>query len=283
MAAKIVTLANGLGLEVDSKGPSSRTAVLLVSGAGAPMQFWPDGFVDDLVSAGYLVIRYCHRDTGLSDHFDTKYSALDLLEDLRLLLLAQGIQSAHFVGHSMGGFLCLLAMLEMPGMVLSATAVSAGPTLDPELFDELEMTEVEPSVWTELMKNVPNGDIDNDLPGWMHSWRLLNGSVAFDEAMAEQYTENLYRGDPRNAQVADNHIHAVTTLPDDLPQRLRSVDAPLLVLHGSEDPLVPISHGRALADLVPEAQFHRIERAGHMFFDSAIWREISNAWQDFVR
>lgn len=283
MSTKIVTLANGVSLEVDCKGPSSQSAVVLVSGAGAPMQFWPDAFVDELVSVGHRVIRYCHRDTGLSDHFDTKYAAADLLEDLRLLLVAEDVQQAHLIGHSMGGYLSLHAMLDIPETVLSAMAISAGPTSDPELFDEFGMTEVEPSVWTELMKNVPTGNFEEDLPGWMNSWRFLNGSVAFDASIAGRYTQSLYRGDPRNAQVAENHIHAMTTLPDDLPQRLRSADTSLLVLHGAEDPLVPISHGRALANLVPEAQFHRIDGAGHMFFNRATWQMISNAWMDFVR
>jgi len=63
----LLNLSNGVSVEVDIAGPEEGSMIILLSGAGAPLQFWPASFVKALVSAGHRVVRYCHRDTGTSD------------------------------------------------------------------------------------------------------------------------------------------------------------------------------------------------------------------------
>lgn len=283
MTENILNLSNDVCIEFDIAGPEEGSLIILLSGAGAPLQFWPASFVKALVSAGYRVLRYCHRDTGLSDHFDERYPIAELLEDMRLLMDAQNCQSAHLIGHSMGGFLALLAMTDIPEQVISATVISAGPTTDQTLFSQYGMTQPRDEVWEALLKNQPTGNLHSDLSGWLTSWRFPNGDLPCDEEMAVAYTRSVYRGDRRNAQVAENHIHAVSTLPGRLPERLKTADAALLVLHGEKDPLIPIDHGRALANLSPRARFQLLESAGHMFFDEATWALIAKHWKNFVR
>ena len=87
------------------------------------------------------------------------------------------------------------------------------------------------------MRNQPSGEFTRDLPGWMESWRFLNGSRPFDERAAARYTQALYVGDPRNAQVAVNHVHAMSTVPETLAEDLTRVRCPVQVIHGTEDPL----------------------------------------------
>jgi pimeloyl-ACP methyl ester carboxylesterase len=50
----------------DPAGPT----VLLIMGLGAQLPMWPDGFCTQLVTAGYRVIRFDHRDSGLSAKLD---------------------------------------------------------------------------------------------------------------------------------------------------------------------------------------------------------------------
>ena len=47
-------------------GDPADPPVLLIMGVGAQLPMWPDGFCDQLVKQGYRVIRFDHRDTGLS-------------------------------------------------------------------------------------------------------------------------------------------------------------------------------------------------------------------------
>jgi pimeloyl-ACP methyl ester carboxylesterase len=126
------------------------------------------------------------------------------------------------------------------------------------------------------VKNKPTGDFDKDLPAWMESWRLLNGKRPFDEALAIAYTRSLYVGDERNSRIADKHIASMSTIPESMPDDLRKARCPFLAIHGTEDLLVPVDNGMALANLVPSGKLHLLNDAGHMFFNLATWNEIFN-------
>jgi pimeloyl-ACP methyl ester carboxylesterase len=43
------------------------------------------------------------------------------------------------------------------------------------------------------------------------------------------------------------------------------------VIHGSEDPMFPYSHARALANEIPGAELIALERTGHEYFPRATW------------
>ena len=63
-------VANGIKFFTESFGDKSKPAFLLISGAMSSARFWTDEFCQQLVDAGYFVIRYDHRDIGLSSAVD---------------------------------------------------------------------------------------------------------------------------------------------------------------------------------------------------------------------
>jgi pimeloyl-ACP methyl ester carboxylesterase len=280
---KSVEVREAVFLATDSCGSSHHPLVLLISGAGAPAAFWPEEFRRDLASAGRHVVRYCHRDTGTSTRFDEPYPIGELLADLMALVDRFGGREMHLVGHSMGGYLAEMAMVGFPGRFASVTSISAGPTVSPDLAEALCLSRARQSTWDVLMQNHPTGDFDRDLPGWLRSWRLLNGSRRFNEEMAVSYTRSLYRGDPRNIGVAANHIHAMRTVPSSLAENLGHVGRPFLVMHGSEDPLVPLDNWEASARLVAGSTMRVLQGAGHMFFTPATWDEIRECVERHTR
>lgn len=154
---------------------------LLVPGAGAPLDVWADNFCQSLAEAGLYVVRYSHRDSGYSTHFDDPYPIEDLLQDLLALVVKVSSGAVHLVGHSMGGFLAQMAMCRRPDPVRSATSISAGSTVTLEQQAELGMSDVPEETWEVLMQNEPTGEFEQDLPGWLASWRFLNGGRPFDE------------------------------------------------------------------------------------------------------
>ena len=265
----------GIVLKVQEFGDSGHPLILLVSGAGAPAAFWPTNFCQSIASKGYRVLRFDHRDTGASTHLDRPYGIDVLLSDVLYLVAETDTAEACVVGHSMGAYLAAMALAsEHSTAIKSGVAISAGPTVDSERYAEFNMSSVTPHTWERLMRNTPRGNYDQDLDGWLASWRFLNGKRVFDSELATAYTRELYRGDPRNAQVAENHIHAISTLTNDLPERLARMASPLMVIHGTEDPLVPYDNGLALARVSRNASFHALDGAGHMFFDPAVWAEL---------
>jgi pimeloyl-ACP methyl ester carboxylesterase len=264
-------------------GTPGRPCALLISGAGAHAGFWPDEFCRRLAERGLFVVRYDHRDIGHSTHTDADYDLATLLADAMAVLDAHGVQAAHLVGHSMGGYLVALAAVHEAPRVLSATMISAGPTVTPAVAERFGLTSARPETWEALLENRPTGDFEADLPGWMKSWRLLHGRLPIDEEMAARYTKELYTRDPRDASVADRHIAAMRTVPASLADDLSRTTVPALVLHGTDDPLVPVDHGEALARLIPGCRLRLLEGAGHMFFQRYLWARLFALILDHAR
>lgn len=267
---------SGIELSIERFGHDGPATIVLISGAGAPAAFWPDFFCERLVTGGFDIIRFDHRDTGASTHLDAPYPIDELVSDVNEVISLAGESDIHLVGHSMGGYLVALVLSEAPSPnIRSGTAMAAGPTIVPDHYGEFGMSQPTEETWEKLMKNEPTGDLEKDWPGWLESWRFLNGGRHFEEELARGYTEALYSGDPRNAQVATNHIHAMSTVPANLPERLGSILTPTLVLHGTDDPLVPLDNGKALAQLIPGAKLSPLPEAGHMYYSKETWDEIA--------
>jgi pimeloyl-ACP methyl ester carboxylesterase len=265
----------GIRLWTESFGTAGSPCALLLSGAGAPSVFWPTEFCEHLAQEGLFVIRYDHRDIGYSTHTTVPYGIFTLLDDALAVLDAFGVKAAHLIGHSMGGYLAELAAVHQGSRVLSATVISAGPTVTPSVVAELGLSTMKPEIWQALLANRPTGDWSSDLPGWMRSWRLLHGSQELDEEMAVRYTHELYTRNVRDAAVAEQHIAAMRTVPAELAGDLKRVTTSSLVLHGMEDPLVPVDHGRAIARLIPGCRFQALSGAGHLFFHRDLWERLA--------
>src|SRR5258708_13587686 len=113
--------ANGTDIECEAFGDPKATPVLLVTGLGAQMISWDDAFCMQLAGRGFRVIRFDNRDSGLSTRMEAAgppdiasalngdphpaYTLDDMAADAAGLLDALGIEAAHIVGASMGGFI----------------------------------------------------------------------------------------------------------------------------------------------------------------------------------
>jgi pimeloyl-ACP methyl ester carboxylesterase len=137
--------ANGVELFTESFGAPSDPAVLLVMGAMASAVWWPEEFCGRLAGRGRYVIRYDHRDTGRSVSYEPgqiAYSVEDLADDAVGVLDAYGVERAHLVGLSLGGFLSQLVALKSPERVRTLTLIAserlgphdpAMPPMDPKV------------------------------------------------------------------------------------------------------------------------------------------------------
>jgi len=262
---------DGVQLRYELFGDKTHPPIVLIAGAGAPAEYWPANFCEALSLRGYHVARFWHRDTGLSTHLDEPYPIDALVSDVLALMDKIGAKRAHLAGHSMGGYIAQLIATRHAERVLSAVAMEAGPLASEEGKAQLGLSSPDDALWPKLMANQPQGDFERDLPGWMESWRVLHGRLEIDEALALPYIRALYEGPASNHQVAENHVHAMMTVPDALAQDLANCDVPLLYLHGDHDPLVPPDHGATAAQLAKNGKFAVIPGAGHMYFNQDIW------------
>ena len=160
--------ANGVDLCIQTFGDRIDPPILLIMGGASSMDWWEDGFCERLMAGCRFVIRYDHRDTGRSVSYQpgaAPYSLRDLAQDALGLLDALGLESAHLVGMSMGGWIGQLVALENPDRLASLTLISTSPTAGtsdpdlPEMSQELQAffteEDTEPD-WSNLASSITN-------------------------------------------------------------------------------------------------------------------------------
>lgn len=267
--------ANGIELEYESFGSEDDETVLLIMGLGAQLTQWPVELCEALVARGYRVVRFDNRDVGLSSRIDrafvwsdalfslmsgkpafVAYSLSDMAADAVGLLDALGIQKAHIAGASMGGMIAQLVAAEYPERTLSLTSImssSGNPMLPP----------AKPRVYSLFLSPSPAPhDTDAIVARGVKTYETI-GSPGFptDEVTLRDW---VMRDATRAYYPAGvvRQMAAVMTDGDRRP-KLRTIRAPAVVLHGADDPLVPVAAGFDTADNIPGAELRVVEGMGH--------------------
>lgn len=274
--------ANGLTLAYESFGRVEDPVMLLIMGLGTQMVAWPEPLCEDLAARGYHVVRFDNRDVGLSTHLDDlpvpttadllarrrrpPYSIADMARDAIGLLDALGVDSAHVVGASMGGYIAQELALLRPERVRSLTLImtSTGSRrvgrpsarIAPRLVRRRRIdgrdAAIAAAVETFRVIGSPGFDFDDD-------WLTGIAGASFDRA-------HYPRGYARQL--------AASIWQPNRTKRLPGITAPTLVIHGLADRLVNPSGGRALARLIPGARFVGIAGMGHDL-PSALWPRLA--------
>ncbi len=280
----------GQTLYTESLGSPIDPAILLISGAGAHAHFWTDSFCEKLVEAGYFVIRYDHRDVGLSSPSSEKYDLGRLAKDAVELLDGYEIDAAHIVGHSMGGYIAQLLGADFPSRVLSLSLISAGPIGEPAKgFPPPAAAErkILQETWRVMLRNRPTMRFDESLEGFMDVWRRMNGAYPVDIERASRYTEELYTRSNYPVGVHQRHVEAMEQIASTLKERgslFAQIHAPTLIIQGVEDYLVtPMRGGQLLASALPQATLQLIPQMGHMLFHEEAENSVAETILHFLQ
>ena len=269
--------AHGLQLEVETLGNPAHPAVLLIMGLGMQLVAWPDEFCLALVDAGYFVVRFDNRDTGLSTKLEgaakaniplatlryflrlpvrAPYSLDDMAADSVAVLDALGIPAAHVVGASLGGMIAQSVAAGHPQRCLSLTSImssSGAWNLPNSSLKVTRMLLVRPS------RNAP---YERLLDHYVEFFRVV-GSPGFPTPEAVM-RERLGRGLRRNYYPAgvERQLLAIAAAGD-RSAALRSISKPTLIIHGDADPFVRVEHGIDCARKIPGASLTVVPGMGH--------------------
>ncbi|MFH1079926.1 MAG: alpha/beta hydrolase [Pseudomonadota bacterium] len=276
--------ANGIQIEYDTFGDDSSQALLLIIGAGGQMIYWELEFCESLAKRGLFVIRFDNRDAGLSTKFDeagipdmmaamegkpvdAAYSLDDMAADAVGLLDALGIQKAHICGSSMGGEIAQIISYRYPERVLSLTSIMSS-TGNPEL------PQMKPEVLAAVFKPVP-AEREAHIEHNVNLWRMLwSPGFPFDEkrlrrVLAEGYDRSYYPPGMirQSLAVLKNGYRKLL---------IASIEAPTLIIHGDEDPLMSVEGGKEMAHLISGAKLLIVNGMGHDMPKEA-WPKIIDA------
>ncbi|MCR2805251.1 alpha/beta fold hydrolase [Paenibacillus soyae] len=250
---------NGAELYTESFGERNDPALLLIMGAQSSMVWWDEAFCRRLADAGRFVIRYDNRDVGESTAYEPGqpgYTFVDMADDAIAVLDAYGIEKACIAGMSMGGMLTQMIALRHPdrvsGIVLIATSNFA-PDLPP--MEEKVMS------FFASMGEVDWNDERSVADFSVAKWNVLRGSKhAFEENRIRELALLELRRSRRPASMTN---HAFVAGGEEYLARTSEIAVPALVIHGTEDPIIPYAHGRSLATVIPGAILLTLEGTGH--------------------
>lgn len=265
--------ANGIDLEYESIG--SGEPLVLIMGLGAQLILWPDEFCEQLAARGFRVIRFDNRDVGLSTKMKGQrvadvrklmirgmlglkvaapYTLVDMADDVASLLDGLGIESAHFAGASLGGMVAQTTAIVHPSRVRSLTSIMSSTGQRRFVLGKLGAIKT-------LMGPSPRNR-DEAIERSEVFYRVC-GSTGFPidwdrirDVAGRAYDRCFYpAGFVRQM--------AAITATGSRHGALKFLRVPTTVIHGSEDPLIRASAGRATARAIPGAKLRIIDGMGH--------------------
>lgn len=269
--------ANGIEICYETFGNALNPAIILIMGLGSQMIYWPIPFCEKLAENGFWVIRFDNRDVGRSTKFDhaqppsataltanllwkkpvaTPYQLDDMADDTVGLLDALGIERAHIVGLSMGGMIAQLVALNYPTRVLTLTSIMSTTS-------ERDLPWPSMQALTMLLKKRPSAREAYIESGLTISKQLSGSRYKTDESVMRALAELAF--DRCFYPAGTGRQLGAVAATSGRRKRLRQLNIPTLVVHGDEDPLVPISSGRDTASAIPNADLMVIEGMGHTF------------------
>tara|TARA_B100000242_G_C43054560_1_gene493189 strand:- start:1109 stop:2068 length:960 start_codon:yes stop_codon:yes gene_type:complete len=288
---------NNIELWCEQFGDPSNETVLLIMGANANCKQWDQEFIDNLVSHNLHVVRFDNRDVGKSTWIgkeptymmflkilpsfllkkivnsifglavdnegkfkfnasaSVKYNLFDMAKDAISLMEALCIEKAHIIGASMGGMITQIIALEYPEKVMSITPIMTSPGIQNESLSGPTKDLLE-AIKKSFIFNLKGRSED----GVVEIYRQLTGSrFPFNE---QEFREKLKPIIAHGNNPFSLHGAAVGASPD-RTSRLNEIDVPTLVIHGTEDAILPLDHGIALADGIRDSKRMIMEGVGH--------------------
>ena len=251
---------NGVELWVETFGSSTDVAVVLISGADSPGSRWDLSLVDALVRAGLRVVRFDNRDCGLSTKIDPDelYTLDDLARDVVGLLDALAIDCAHIVGRSMGGMIGQLLALDHANRVRSLSLLISSPGMGDERLPTPTEDFIEQMAERQLAP--PPKTRDERISYLVELFRLYAGTAfPFEEARLQAACAAEV---DRMWYPESGHSFAAWSTASRV-DRLGDIAVPTLIVHGTDDPVVPVAHAHYMAATVPDNDCWIIDGLGH--------------------
>ena len=299
-----ISALNGINLWWQDHGDPNHPAVLLIMGLNSNSKVWSEQFIQGIVEAGFYVIVFDNRDIGkstwvtdepalisfikvmpaflieafvdgifafildeagrfnMANPAPAEYNLNDMALDGLSLLDHLEVEKAHVVGASMGGMIAQVMALNYPKRVLTLTAIMSTPG-----FDTPGLSGPHQKFLDAMKESLVLNLLEQEKDALVVIERALTGSrFAFDEKL---FTKEAEKRLEQGINTSNAQITAVGSSPNRF-DRLQEIQIPTLIVHGTEDPLIPLDHGLSLAENIPNAAKMIMQGVGHEIPDALV-------------
>jgi pimeloyl-ACP methyl ester carboxylesterase len=281
---QVIVKNNGIKIWTESFGHLNHQPIVLIMGSGCQGILWPTNFCQSLASQGYFVIRYDHRDTGLSTSVDydaNPYSLLDMAADITHILDDYQLETAHMVGMSMGGAIAMIFAAHFPlrvkSLTLLATSTDFRPTYDAMQGNSVNHTLPAP---TQKMMDafkqfqmLPSLTLEDKIESFISMAKITSGDIVIDEALCREIALlNFER--MKNPESPNNHHRAIIASFDEHATSSEKIVSPTHVIHGDADPILPVEHGKAVHAAIANSTIDIMSGVGHTLFSDELLSQL---------
>src|SRR5476649_93964 len=236
---------NGVELHVEDSGGSGQ-AVVFSHGLLWSTKMWR--FQVEALRGRFRCIAFDHRGQGRSQTTETGYDMDSLALDAAALIEKLNLQPVHFVGLSMGGFVCIRLCARRPELLKSLSLIETAADSEPFL-------------------HVPKYKI-------MSAMSAVIGIKPFVPTVMKIMFGRSFLKDPAKAVVREEmrgqllgiNVPGMRKALDGVITRkpfTEQVRVPTIVVSGEEDAAVVPARSRKLFEMIPGARFVSIAKAGH--------------------
>lgn len=267
-------------------GDADAPVIVLVMGLGMSSSLWPKSFIVSLVRKGFQVVTIDNRDSGRSTRFDevkphtreilsavvrsalrmkvqNVYALEDMAFDIERVLNELGVRRAHVLGASMGGMIAQSLAMQCPNRVATLCSLSSASGNFFTGFGNV-------SVVASLLFGAQRFGSDEEKREYFRRFFTKIAGPVFPPT-EEEISVVLGKLEGMNYDVYAQRRQLLAILASgDRRQALRQIRVPTLVIHGSEDPLLPVRAGRECASLIKDARYVEIKGMGHVMTHSLI-------------
>jgi pimeloyl-ACP methyl ester carboxylesterase len=283
VSERFCDVGRGITLCYETFGDPADPTALLIMGLGTQMIAWREDFCQQLAGRGLHVVRFDNRDIGRSTHVAGRpptsaqlllrsrraahYTLPDMADDTAGLLRELGLAPAHVIGASMGGMIAQTLAVRHPRKLRSLVSIMSSTG---SLRAGQPALRTYP-IFLRRPAQTREGFIERmqEVFATIGSTGLPRDVVDMRELAAASYDRD---HDPAGP---GRQLAAIIASGDRTAQ-LRYIGAPTLVIHGTADPLVAFSGGRATARAIRGAQLLAIEGMGHDL-PRAAWQTLIDA------
>lgn len=214
---------------------------------------WSFHWQRPVLSQHLRVITYSPRGVDGSSDVPAGFAVADMAEDLRALLDHLGVERAAVLGYSMGGFIAQEFALAHPEravcMVVVATSMGGADAAQPDA-----------SV-IDTMATAASQASTGDEPRADDALYLSEQCLASQPELAAEYR----RLRSAHARPSSNWMQRMAmAMAFDASARLWELRAPVLIVTGDDDPIVPPKNAEQLHERLPSAQIERYRGGRHL-------------------